>query len=634
MVRALTVPLLYCLLLGGAWSVFFKKKFADSLAPALMLHIIIVMLGGMFVHRLSAGVWGGLALFAGALAYKAWKAPQELRASLKTSWADGVFVFTLLYLFYFLADGGKRFIYWDDYSHWGMFVKESLRLDALYAESPLPFRHKDYVPAATLVEVIWCRLCGRFSEGNVFRALHVFMFSMMLPLCACGSARKAGNAQRAPWWALQQAVAAFFVAVVLQVLFTYGNLHFFHMAHVDSALGVVFFYCFMAAYRASEGEGAYWTLVLALGLATLVLLKQTGIALLPMAFAWYVAVRWRAPGGRPGCAGIFAVLLVPLLLWGSFVVFASDFEDRFVRYERASMQSYGTVHWDFVSSVFGGDFSGALGFLRELGGAFAKALFARGLLSVSHASYAVIVAAAAAAAFVVARFAGNQDAGSADGARRASLAGWYILCFGALYAALVYALYVVAFPAERALFLSSYGRYMSTIATSALLAAFFVYCESGLWQKYAVMNCLAVAAVALRLFTGVAGVPAEIFAFKDASAVAYEENIARRIAAAVPEGESICIAHAWERIGFQRLRFYLHPRAINKGDEDAATPALLQKCVQEHDWLYVHEMDEKFRDGFAAIFENPDALKGTTLYKAHNPAGGAIRLVEKLHAGP
>ena len=77
--HAFIIPLLYCLLLGSAWGIFFKKKFADSLAPAIILHIIIVMLAGMLVHRLSVGIWGGILLLAGALAYKIWKEPQDAR---------------------------------------------------------------------------------------------------------------------------------------------------------------------------------------------------------------------------------------------------------------------------------------------------------------------------------------------------------------------------------------------------------------------------------------------------------------------------------------------------------------------------------------------------------------------------
>ena len=53
MIKAFIFPYLYCLLLGSSWAVCFKKKFAESLAPAFMLHIILVLLSGMLFHKLS-----------------------------------------------------------------------------------------------------------------------------------------------------------------------------------------------------------------------------------------------------------------------------------------------------------------------------------------------------------------------------------------------------------------------------------------------------------------------------------------------------------------------------------------------------------------------------------------------------
>ena len=85
--------------------------------------------------------------------------------------------FHLLLIFYFFcwfSNIGKVFLAWDEFSHWGMFLKESLRLDNLYAVSPLPFKHKDYVPAITLFEVIWVKLCRRYLEADVYRGCAEF----------------------------------------------------------------------------------------------------------------------------------------------------------------------------------------------------------------------------------------------------------------------------------------------------------------------------------------------------------------------------------------------------------------------------------------------------------------------------
>ena len=633
--RAAVIPFLYCLLLGFAWAAVFRKKFSDSLAPAIMLHIILVLLGGLLLHRLSAGIWGGIALFLGAFVWKMLRAPQEVRASLRGAWRSGLFVFTAFYIFFFLVDSGKRFIYWDDYSHWGMFVKESLRLDALYAESLHPFRHKDYVPATTLFEVIWCRLSGRFLEADVFRALHIFSFALMLPLASCFTGTDAkGAAPRAPLWWLHQLAAAFFAAVALQVLLTHGNLHFYHMAHVDSALGIAFFYCFSEVYRDWNGQENYRALALALGLATLALIKQTGIALLPMFFIFYAAMCKARAGHRLTPAAwvrMFAVLLAPVLLWCGFVAFAEGYADRFIRYERAPMQSYSTIEWHQLLGIFGAGGAEAQKYIGEVSGAFVHTLFTKGLLRFFDAPYAALVACAAASMFAVSRAVrGSSTARPRD----AALAGGFILCSGALYAALILVLYIVAFPAVRALTLGSYGRYMSSMSLGILLAALFVYYDSGLWRKHAAAYCLALAAISAPAFVGAAGAAEEILARSDARVVAFEDGVAQRVANVVPAAESVCIFHFWDQIPFQRLRFYLHPRVVNDKGEDAVSEDGLRKCVAAHDWFYLHEYDENSLAVLGAVFGDAAPLERMTLYKAYREGGGGFSLEKRAYAGP
>ena len=83
----------------------------------------------------------------------------------------------------------------------------------------------------------------------------------------------------------------------------------------------------MQAWHDNENK-AYQALVLALGFATLLLTKQTGIMLLPLVFALYVVklALFDAHGaGEWSCAKLFAVacaaVLASVLVWYSFNLF-------------------------------------------------------------------------------------------------------------------------------------------------------------------------------------------------------------------------------------------------------------------------------------------------------------------------
>ena len=51
------IPLVYCIIAGTAFSLVSKRKFVDSLAPAFFIQIILMLLTGMGLGRLSVGIW-------------------------------------------------------------------------------------------------------------------------------------------------------------------------------------------------------------------------------------------------------------------------------------------------------------------------------------------------------------------------------------------------------------------------------------------------------------------------------------------------------------------------------------------------------------------------------------------------
>ena len=55
-------PFVYSIMIGSAWSLWSKKKFSNSLAPAYMLHILIVLLSGLIFKNLSFGIYGGIVI--------------------------------------------------------------------------------------------------------------------------------------------------------------------------------------------------------------------------------------------------------------------------------------------------------------------------------------------------------------------------------------------------------------------------------------------------------------------------------------------------------------------------------------------------------------------------------------------
>lgn len=93
----------------------------------------------------------------------------------------GAVSFIVICAFFILIDLGRGFTRWDELSHWGMMLKEMIRLDSFYTvgESYL-IPHKDYPPFIQMFELIWCKFSGGYSEAAALVALHVLIVSILV----------------------------------------------------------------------------------------------------------------------------------------------------------------------------------------------------------------------------------------------------------------------------------------------------------------------------------------------------------------------------------------------------------------------------------------------------------------------
>ena len=659
--QALIFPFLYCLLLGSAWSALFGKKFSDSLAPALMLHMIIVMLCGMVFHKLSVGIYGGIAFFATALGWRLAKGRPDAKKLARDLWDSGLFVFFVLYLFCFFSNYGKQFIWWDEFAHWGMFLKESLRLDKLYAESPFPFWHKDYVPAATLFEVIWCRLSGRFLEADAYRAIQMVMFAMMLPMFnsfapqAWEGAEPAGIRQNLRWAfsGRGRQLASVFFVMLLPLLLSKAAPRFYHTIYVDLFLGVVFFYCTMLAWRDNESKG-YQALVLALGFAILLLTKQNGIVLLPLVFMLYVAKLALFSARRTGvrhntklfamaCATAFA----SVLLWGSFNIFV-DTHVSYCEIDRglcassdANIQSYSGFRGARLFESLKKPEHSSIERLGEFQNKFVRAIFyERPILNLPHGAF--ISVAIIISVFV---FALAQTRLRVEQRRKIRLAGYFIAASALAYIVQMYLLYVVAFPLNDYVVLASYERYMGTFILSVTLFAVCLYYDSVAWEKHIAASYVApVLLLGYLLFSQ----PAAFRQVLPGMAGNYHSFIsvwgrfaACRLAAAVPENaKTYAIFRSGGLEDFRPgFSFFSHPRTVSVSSigpdielgswtvaSDNLPPEQLYDRLKNFDYLYFIALDDSFVNKYSAIFKSPELLKDDAVYKIAAAENGVIVL--------
>lgn len=239
---------------------------------------------------------------------------------------EGACAFGVVYLLFCLIDRGRRFWNFDEFWHWGMMVKEMLRLDKFYsvAESNLII-HKDYPPFLALFELFFCRASGGFGEGRVTCALHIFEFSLVvLPLVSLMREGDQGGKLRS---LARTCLTAFAVAVALLFLIAmFDASRTINTILADVPVALAFAYCMFLIVTGECYRDAFGHVQLALGLISVLLIKQVGIAMFLVVLLMYVLFldgRRSEPVCITRCLGRLAgIALVPAAvraLWTLYV---------------------------------------------------------------------------------------------------------------------------------------------------------------------------------------------------------------------------------------------------------------------------------------------------------------------------
>ena len=634
MIMSMVFPFAYSMLLGIVWSACTKKKFYNSLAPAYMLHILLVLISGLVFKRLSVGLYGGIILTAIAGIIIIAKNRNNITLNSIYSfgrklWDGGVFIFLAFYIFCFLTNYNKTFKYWDEFSHWGMFLKECLRLDSLYCMSPLTFAHKDYVPAITLFETIWCKLSGRYVEADVYRAIQIFMFSLLMPAFERISEYiapkiKNRNNKIAIFRSRLFELGAVLMVLLIPLLFNTSNaFYFYHSIYCDVAVGILFFWCVFEAYR-EQDDFKYHLLSITIGMSILVLSKMTSMALLPLVIIMLfmkIIFFSKEKIKTKHCVLMIATMVVPVAIWLWF----NKFVDRYVENTGGS-QSYDGMKLSSLLEVFADPQNSAISYLSDVKNAYVDAIIHRDILI--HGSYVTAILFIVIAFWILAIFTNGSI-----NRKKLIFTGFWTLGAGLFYAMLMYFLYCTAFGEYEAVRLASYERYMNSFVISVLFLLLATYYDSNVWKShrksyYIILTLLIMDLAFLHVNAFKQVLPGSITLDKETVSI-YTQN-ADVIVENTSDDSRIYIIRRGDNGDYLwHQRYYCNPRTIgggsigprvNEGDiwSSDLTVEQFVSAVSNYDYIFFCGLDEVFIRKYSEAFEDPAQIIDGKIYMLVN----------------
>ncbi len=441
----IVLPIIYSLFLGGAFGAAFRRKFGYSLMPAYCIQILLILGSGMLFHNLLVGIAVAclLSVIGWGIGFRrdGGRTLLILRPSVENLAVPAFLVLTLIV---FAMNYGKHYYEWDEFSHWGRFLKECCRLNQLYVTSPAQMSHKDYVPAVTLFEYLWCKLSLAYSEANAYRGIQMLLVAIVISV-----SEKIHTCGRAIVRILQY---VFSVLVLMGIPLLFSAFRFYHTIYEDAIFGILIFYALWIALQDQESVRCR-SVSLCIALSVLIMSKMTAVPFVLLIWLFYV---WNEQKLGHRFRNYWIWQLLPFLGSAGIWLGYNWFVKRYV--DMSGTQSYGGFTPELLASVI--LHNGLIPWQRDVEFSYWKAVASQGL--VGGASF-VYVTGAVMVILTLVRNSGmtKEHKWCRNQETYRQMLVWMILAT-ASYVLMMCILYDTSFSEYEARKLASFERYMSS----------------------------------------------------------------------------------------------------------------------------------------------------------------------------
>lgn len=553
--------------------------------------VYLFALAGLLEPAAVAVFWAGVLLCVGMPVVLGRRAP-ELAVQLL---APGIVLYVLYTVFQWALFHNAGYFLWDEFSHWGLAVKELIVRDRLWtSDGNVTFSH--YPPVATA----WHYFVTRNTQYSEAAALHAQFLLLLAPTMSL---------YRHIGWR-----RAYWLPVVLALqLFLIANLgHGPSSLYMDQIVAVLFG-GILVAYLADEMSPRRLLLFVP-PLFCLALVKEVGVFLSAAAAVWIAVDRLissRGPRGRGGRRGlahaaiVLALVATPLVAYTSWRIYVSqhglvgdvDVAGAGVGGVLDAVGGGGPAYSETVRERYG---------QLLLGQQLCRSAFS---CTLNEFTYAIrdrfpegFRLSAAGYLLVSLLLLGARTFFARKDRRTLTWTTGFLVALFVTYSYLVLVFYIAVFPQHKALQVSSYVRYINTIVLPIVMVALACYLPLGSrfgWRRGSRVGP-AVAVLCLACLYAVEK-PYLVQIARPRPFPPIRERVSRmtdRVAGSVPDGAHLYVMPLVRDNGFFEvlLRYELSPLRASFG-----TPNSVEE-FRGHDFVWVFALDEGAQSRLGRMF--------------------------------
>ena len=176
------IPVIYFLSITATLVFITKESFGKNLILSILVSSFILFFSQFIFQTFNIGfilliifsiLWIPLILFN--------LKTEKFEMFKKQYIGNGLVYYLIFNIFIIIYDYNRTFSFWDEFSHWGVMIKEMLRIDKFYTISTSTLMaHKDYPPIVQMYELLWVKLARHYYETILIRSIHFLEFSFFI----------------------------------------------------------------------------------------------------------------------------------------------------------------------------------------------------------------------------------------------------------------------------------------------------------------------------------------------------------------------------------------------------------------------------------------------------------------------
>ena len=223
---------------------------------------------------------------------------------------NGFYLFIIIFMVLALYNYKREFNVYDEFSHWGHFVKSMYYNNEFYSFDSVSFAHKEYPPFFSLFELLWCYLSNSFNEAIITLSIHVFEVSTLF-VYYIDTYKKD----------IKKILFLMIISALLMISFDYYE-NILGSIYTDYPMMLYYVYLFLLTLNTKDNK--YSFILLVISLSMFLLTKQISVALYLVILFLFICLYFNKT--KEFFIKLSSIIIFPLLTYKSWSLVIRDIE--------------------------------------------------------------------------------------------------------------------------------------------------------------------------------------------------------------------------------------------------------------------------------------------------------------------